>query len=74
MRIDLTPRANRSALADALAPLLAFLAALLVGGIVVAAMGRSPAAAFAYLGLLAITLERIRGGRAALLVTESAAP
>lgn len=47
MRIDLTPRANRSALADALAPLLAFLAALLVGGIVVAAMGRSPAAAFA---------------------------
>lgn len=34
----------------------------------------SPAAAFAYLGLLAITLERIRGGRAALLVTESAAP
>lgn len=46
MRIDLTPRANRSGMADALAPLLAFLVALLVGGIVVAALGRSPAAAF----------------------------
>lgn len=46
MRIDLTPRANRSALMDALSPVLAFLAALLVGGLVVAAMGRSPAAAF----------------------------
>ncbi|MET3693848.1 ABC transporter permease [Methylobacterium goesingense] len=46
MRIDLTPRANRSALTDALAPVLAFLAALVIGGGVVAAMGRSPAAAF----------------------------
>jgi ABC-type uncharacterized transport system permease subunit len=46
MRIDLTPRADRSALTDALAPVLAFLAALVIGGFVVAAMGRSPAAAF----------------------------
>ncbi|MCK2056578.1 ABC transporter permease [Methylobacterium sp. 37f] len=46
MRIDLTPRTNRSALMDALSPILAFLAALVVGGLVVAVMGRSPAAAF----------------------------
>jgi ABC-type uncharacterized transport system permease subunit len=46
MRIDLTPRANRSALLDALSPILAFLAALVVGGLVVSALGRSPAAAF----------------------------
>ncbi|KQP39088.1 sugar ABC transporter permease [Methylobacterium sp. Leaf104] len=46
MRIDLTPRTDRSALMDALSPVLAFAAALVVGGLVVAAMGRSPAAAF----------------------------
>lgn len=46
MRIDLTPRTNRSALMDALSPILAFLAALVTGGLVVAVMGRSPATAF----------------------------
>ncbi|KQU24203.1 sugar ABC transporter permease [Methylobacterium sp. Leaf94] len=46
MRIDLTPRIGRSALMDALSPILAFLAALVIGGLVVAALGRSPAAAF----------------------------
>lgn len=46
MRIDLSPRARRSAVMDALSPLLAFVAAVLVGGIAVAALGRSPAAAF----------------------------
>lgn len=47
MRLDLSPRTNRSPAMDALTPVLAFLAAVAIGGIVVAAMGRSPAAAFA---------------------------
>lgn len=47
MRIDLSPRTNRSPLMDGLAPILAFVVAVAIGGIVVAAMGRSPAAAFA---------------------------
>ncbi|WP_311273912.1 ABC transporter permease [Methylobacterium sp. WCS2018Hpa-22] len=46
MRIDLSPRINRSPLMDGLAPILAFVVAVAIGGIVVAAMGRSPAAAF----------------------------
>ena len=46
MRIDLSPRTNRSPLMDGLAPILAFVVAVAIGGIVVAAMGRSPAAAF----------------------------
>ena len=46
MRLDLAPRARRSRKMDALAPVLAFVAAVLVGGLVVAAMGRSPAEAF----------------------------
>ncbi|MBX9931007.1 MAG: ABC transporter permease [Methylobacterium sp.] len=46
MRVDLNPRARRSVLMDALSPILAFAAAVAIGGIVVAAMGRSPAAAF----------------------------
>ena len=47
MRLDLAPRARRSRVMEALSPVLAFVAAVLVGGIVVAAMGRSPAEAFA---------------------------
>ncbi|MGY2048105.1 ABC transporter permease [Methylobacterium sp. JK268] len=47
MRLDLAPRPRRSRLMEGLSPALAFLAAVLVGGIAVAAMGRSPAAAFA---------------------------
>jgi hypothetical protein len=34
----------------------------------------TPAAGFAYLGLVGITLQRIRGGRAALLVAEAESP
>ncbi|MGU3537308.1 ABC transporter permease [Methylobacterium sp. A54F] len=47
MRLDLTPRPRRSAVMEALSPLLAFGAAVLVGGVAVAAYGVSPAAAFA---------------------------
>ena len=47
MRLDLRPRARRSPLAGALSPVLAFAAAVLIGGIAVAAMGVSPGAAFA---------------------------
>ncbi|MHC2089805.1 ABC transporter permease [Methylobacterium sp. CM6244] len=46
MRIDLSLRTSRSPLMDGLAPILAFVVAVAIGGIVVAAMGRSPAAAF----------------------------
>ncbi|WP_019903484.1 ABC transporter permease [Methylobacterium sp. 77] len=46
MRIDLSPRINRSPLMDGLAPIVAFVVAVAIGGIVVGAMGRSPAAAF----------------------------
>ncbi len=47
MRLDLTPRGPRSPMADILAPALAFLAAVLVGGVAVALLGVSPASAFA---------------------------
>ena len=46
MRIDLVPRARRSPLLDATAPVLAFVTAVLIGGIAVAAYGVSPAEAF----------------------------
>ncbi|WP_375465558.1 ABC transporter permease [uncultured Methylobacterium sp.] len=46
MRLDLVPRAQRSAILAALSPALAFAAAILIGGITVAALGVSPAAAF----------------------------
>ena len=46
MRLDLVPRPHRSPLLDALAPLLAFAGAVLIGGIAVAALGVSPVAAF----------------------------
>ncbi|MCJ2094269.1 ABC transporter permease [Methylobacterium sp. J-072] len=47
MRLDLVPRAGRSPLAAILAPALAFLASVLLGGVAVALLGVSPAAAFA---------------------------
>jgi len=47
MRLDLVPRAGRSPLAAILAPALAFLAAVLLGGVAVALLGVSPTAAFA---------------------------
>ncbi len=47
MRLDLVPRGQRSPWAEALSPTLAFLAAVLIGGIAVSAMGVSPGAAFA---------------------------
>ncbi|MGC5779764.1 ABC transporter permease [Methylobacterium sp. NFXW15] len=47
MRLDLVPRGQRSPWAEALSPTLAFLAAVLIGGIAVFAMGVSPGAAFA---------------------------
>lgn len=47
MRLDLTPRGPRSPVADILAPALAFLGAVLVGGVAVALLGVSPASAFA---------------------------
>ncbi|GJE17135.1 ABC transporter permease [Methylobacterium marchantiae] len=46
MRIDLSPRTNRSRLMDGFAPILAFVVAVAIGGVVVAVMGRSPATAF----------------------------
>lgn len=46
MRLDLAPRARRSPLLDAASPAVAFIAAVFVGGIAVAALGVSPAAAF----------------------------
>ncbi|MCJ2142827.1 ABC transporter permease [Methylobacterium sp. E-066] len=47
MRLDLVPRAGRSPLAAILAPALAFLASVLLGGVAVSLLGVSPAAAFA---------------------------
>ncbi len=47
MRLDLVPRPGRSPLAALLAPALAFLASVLLGGVAVALLGVSPAAAFA---------------------------
>ena len=46
MRLDLVPRTRRSAVLDILAPALAFVAAVLIGGVAVAALGVSPRAAF----------------------------
>src|SRR5580692_1447402 len=46
MRIDLYARAQRSTLREILAPVAALIVAILIGGIVVALMGRSPLEAF----------------------------
>lgn len=46
MRFELTPRASISALWRALAPVLAFITAFLIAGLVIWLMGRSPLAAF----------------------------
>jgi ABC-type uncharacterized transport system permease subunit len=46
MRFELTPRASVSAIWRALAPVLAFVTAFLIAGIVIWLMGRSPLAAF----------------------------
>lgn len=46
MRLELVPRGDVSPLAKWLAPVGAFLAAMLIGGIIIAAMGRSPVEAF----------------------------
>jgi len=46
MRIDLEARAQRSTLREVLAPVGAMIVAILIGGVVVALMGRSPATAF----------------------------
>lgn len=46
MRLDLSPRAERSALLSALSPVIAFAGAVLVGGIAVALLGVAPGAAF----------------------------
>ncbi|SFM33198.1 ABC transporter permease [Methylobacterium pseudosasicola] len=46
MRLDLVPRVGRSPLAAILAPALAFLASVLLGGVAVSLLGVSPAAAF----------------------------
>ena len=46
MRIDLEARAQRSTLREILAPVVALIVAILIGGIVIALMGRSTVAAF----------------------------
>jgi simple sugar transport system permease protein len=46
MRLELVPRGNAAPLAKWLAPVGAFVAAMLIGGIIIAAMGRSPLEAF----------------------------
>ncbi|GEP11147.1 ABC transporter permease [Methylobacterium gnaphalii] len=46
MRLDLVPRTRRSSLLNLLSPALAFVAAVLIGGIAVAALGVSPVQAF----------------------------
>ncbi|KAB1072417.1 ABC transporter permease [Methylobacterium planeticum] len=46
MRLDLRPRSRRSPLLAALSPVLAFAGAVFIGGIAVALLGVSPAAAF----------------------------
>ena len=46
MRLDLEPRAQRSRLLEALAPLGALALAILIGGLVVALLGKSPLQAF----------------------------
>jgi simple sugar transport system permease protein len=47
MRLDLAPRESVSRLREWLTPVVAFAAALAIGGLIVAALGRSPARAFA---------------------------
>jgi len=47
MRLDLVPRARRSPLAASLSPVLAFVTAVLIGGVAVSLLGVSPGAAFA---------------------------
>ncbi len=47
MRLDLAPRESVSRLREWLTPVVAFAAALAIGGVIVAALGRSPARAFA---------------------------
>ncbi|MBV9218853.1 MAG: ABC transporter permease [Methylobacteriaceae bacterium] len=46
MRIDLEPRAARSPTLEVLAPVAALILAMLIGGVVIAALGRSPVEAF----------------------------
>jgi simple sugar transport system permease protein len=46
MRLELVPRGDVSPWARVLAPVAAVIAAVLIGGVVIAIMGRSPAAAF----------------------------
>jgi ABC-type uncharacterized transport system permease subunit len=46
MRIDLEARPNRSTLREILSPVIALLVAVIIGGVVVALMGRSPLTAF----------------------------
>jgi simple sugar transport system permease protein len=46
MRLELVPRTDAPAYARVFAPILAVIAAILIGGLVVAIMGRSPATAF----------------------------
>ncbi len=46
MRIDLEPRAGRSRIAEWVAPVGALIAAMLIGGLLVAALGKSPVQAF----------------------------
>jgi general nucleoside transport system permease protein len=46
MRLELLPRENVSVLREWLTPLAAFVLALMIGGVIVAAMGRSPLRAF----------------------------
>ncbi len=47
MRLDLAPRESVSRLREWLTPVVAFATALAIGGVIVAALGRSPARAFA---------------------------
>ncbi len=46
MRIDLVARAQRSTMREILAPVGALIVAILIGGIVIALMGRSTTEAF----------------------------
>ncbi|MCJ2082626.1 ABC transporter permease [Methylobacterium sp. J-090] len=46
MRLDLVPRTRRAPVLDILSPALAFAAAVVIGGVMVAALGVSPADAF----------------------------
>jgi simple sugar transport system permease protein len=46
MRVDLIARTHRSRLRELLAPVAAMAVAIVVGGVVIALMGRSPLTAF----------------------------